>query len=196
MSKSKGNTVDPLPWIEAYGADADRFTLARGSNPGTDQAIATEWVAGSGRFCSKLFNATNLALAKGAVVPTGPLDEAALTPADRWILDRLDEVIVQTTELLEDFQFGKAAEGLYHFAWDELCDWYLELAKVQIPGTGGDPSRIATTQQVLGTVLDNLFRLLHPFVPFVTETLWTSLTGGESLVIATWPVPSGRKRDD
>ena len=195
MSKSKGNTVDPLQWIEDYGADAVRFTLARGSNPGADQAIATEWVAGSGRFCSKLFNATNLALSKGAVVPAGPLDEAALTPADRWILDRLDEVIVQTTELLEDFQFGKAAEGLYHFAWDELCDWYLELAKVQIPATGGDPSRIAATQQVLGTVLDNLFRLLHPFVPFVTETLWTSLTGGESLVIASWPVPSGRQRD-
>ena len=195
MSKSKGNTVDPLQWIEDYGADAVRFTLARGSNPGADQAIATKWVAGSGRFCSKLFNATKFALKNGAVVPTGALDPADLTAADRWILDRLDEVIVETTQLLGDFQFGKAAEGLYHFAWDEVCDWYLELAKVQIPAKDGDPDRIRTTQQVLGTVLDGLFRLLHPFVPFVTETLWTALTGGESLVIAAWPTPSGREKD-
>ena len=111
MSKSKGNTVDPLQWIEDYGADAVRFTLARGSNPGADQAIATEWVAGSGRFCSKLFNATNFVLSKGAVVPTEPLDEAALTQADRWILDRLDEVIVQTTELLERLPVRQSGGG-------------------------------------------------------------------------------------
>ena len=191
MSKSKGNTVDPLQWIEDFGADAVRFTLARGSNPGADQAIATEWVAGSGKFCQKLFNATKFALLNGAQVPTGPLDEAALTAADRWVLDRLDEVITGTTDLLGDFQFGKAAEGLYHFAWDEVFDWYLELAKVQ----SADPARQPTTQAVLGTVLDALFRLLHPFVPFVTEHLWTTLTGGESLVVAAWPTVSGRARD-
>ena len=195
MSKSKGNTVDPLQWIEDYGADAVRFTLARGSNPGADQAIATEWVAGSGKFCSKLFNATKFAQLNGARVPDGELDVDALTPADRWILDRLDEVITQTTQLLGDFQFGKAAEGLYHFAWDEVCDWYVELAKVQMPRTDADPARVASTQAVLGTVLDALFRLLHPFIPFVTETLWTALTGGESLVIADWPTPSGRRKD-
>ena len=109
------------------------------SNPGADQAIATEWVAGSGKFCSKLFNATRFALLNGATVPTRTADGGSLTPADRWILDRLDEVIAQTTDLLADFQFGKAAEGLYHFAWDEVCDWYLELAKVQMPAGGGDP---------------------------------------------------------
>ncbi len=128
-------------------------------------------------------------------MPTEPLDAASLTPADRWILDRLDEVVVQTTDLLTDFQFGKAAEGLYHFAWDEVCDWYLELAKVQMPAAGGDPRRVAATRRVLGTLLDGLLRLLHPFVPFVTETLWTSLTGRESLVIADWPTPSGRAKD-
>jgi valyl-tRNA synthetase len=191
MSKSKGNTVDPLQWIEDYGADAVRFTLARGSNPGADQAIATEWVAGSGKFCQKLFNATKFALLNGAQVPNAPLDEAALTAADRWVLDRLDEVITETTDLLGDFQFGKAAEGLYHFAWDEVFDWYLELAKVQC----ADPVQLPTTQAVLGTVLDGLFRLLHPFVPFVTEHLWTTLTGGESLVVAAWPTASGRTRD-
>jgi valyl-tRNA synthetase len=194
MSKSRGNTVDPLKWIDIYGADAVRFTLARGSNPGADQAIAEEWVAGAGKFCSKLFNATRFALLNGAVVPDVPLIEADLTPADRWILDRLDEMVGTTTDLLADFQFAKGAEGLYHFAWDEVCDWYLELAKVQI-ASGDTAERVdllVTTRQVLGTVLDGLLRLLHPFVPFVTDTLWTSLTGEESLVIADWPVPSGR----
>ncbi len=197
MSKSRGNTVDPLKWIDTYGADAVRFTLARGSNPGADQAIAEEWVAGSGKFCSKLFNATRFALLNGAVVPDVPLIEADLTPADRWILDRLDEMITATSDLLADYQFAKAAEGLYHFAWDEVCDWYLELAKVQLAAgvDGADPTRTVVTRQVLGTVLDGLLRLLHPFVPFVTDTLWTSLTGEESLVIADWPAPSGRGRD-
>ncbi len=193
MSKSRGNTVDPLQWIDTYGADALRFTLARGSNPGADQAIAQEWVAGAGRFCSKLFNATRFALLNGAVLPDVPLIEADLTPADRWILDRLDEMIAGTTDLLGDFQFAKAAESLYHFAWDEVCDWYLELAKVQI--AQGDPDHVVATRQVLGTVLDGLLRLLHPFVPFVTDTLWTTLTGEESLVIADWPAPSGRTAD-
>ena len=200
MSKSRGNTVDPLKWIDTYGADAVRFTLARGSNPGADQAIAEEWVAGAGKFCSKLFNATRFALLNGAVVPDVPPVESGLTAADRWILDRLDQMIATTTDLLADFQFAKAAEGLYHFAWDEVCDWYLELAKVQIataetPGstdTAEGADRLVTTRQVLGTVLDGLLRLLHPFVPFVTDTLWTTLTGDESLVIADWPVPSGR----
>ncbi len=191
MSKSRGNTVDPLKWIDTYGADAVRFTLARGSNPGADQAIAEEWVAGSGKFCSKLFNATRFALLNGAVVPDVPLIEGDLTPADRWILDRLDEMMTATTDLLADYQFAKAAEGLYHFAWDEVCDWYLELAKVQLAAGDADPARAVVTRQVLGTVLDGLLRLLHPFVPFVTDTLWTSLTGAESLVIADWPAPSG-----
>ncbi len=192
MSKSKGNGVDPLAWIERYGADAVRFTLARGANPGADQAIAEEWVGGAGKFCTKLFNATKFAMMNGAVLPEIPLQEADLTPADRWVLDRLDQLIGETTALLADFQFGKAAEGLYHFAWDEVCDWYLELAKVQIPVGAQDSGRTGTTRAVLGTVLDGLLKLLHPFVPFVTETLWTTLTGGESLVIAPWPRPSGR----
>ena len=189
MSKSKGNGVDPLAWIEQYGADAVRFTLARGANPGTDLAIAEEWVAASRNFCSKLFNATRFAMINGAVVTVDLPSADRLTEADAWVLDRLDEVIGRTTSLLEDFQFAKAAEGLYHFVWDEVCDWYLELAKIQIRDDG---DRAETTRAVLGSVLDAVLRLLHPFVPFVTETLWTSLTGGESLVIAAWPSPTGR----
>jgi len=188
MSKSKGNGIDPLAWIEKYGADALRFTLARGANPGADLALAEEWVAGSRNFCSKLFNATRFALLNGATVADAALAPDDLSDADAWILDRLDEVTERTTALLADFQFSKAAEGLYHYAWDEFCDWYVELAKVQMR----DESMVATTRAVLGTVLDGLLRLLHPFVPFVTEELWTSLTGGETLVLADWPTPSDR----
>ncbi len=100
MSKSKGNGVDPLAWIDKYGADAVRFTLARGANPGADQAIAEDWVGGAGKFCTKLFNATKFAMMNGAVLPETPLDTAELTPADRWVLDRLDQVTDETTALL------------------------------------------------------------------------------------------------
>jgi valyl-tRNA synthetase len=193
MSKSKGNVVDPLEWIDRFGADAVRFTLARGANPGTDQAIAEDWVRGSKSFCSKLHNATRFALMNGATVPDEPIDRAVSSAADRWILGRLDDVIAATTTLLGDFQFAKAAEGLYHFAWDEVCDWYLELAKAPLYDGGVEAEH---TRAVLGTVLDALLKLLHPFVPFVTESLWTSLTGGESLVIAPWPVASGAAPDD
>ncbi len=192
MSKSRGNVVDPLVWIETYGADAVRFTLARGANPGVDQAIAEDWVRGSKSFCSKLFNATRFALLNGAAVPAEPVDAAAGSPADRWILDRLDAVTAETTAMLGDFQYAKAAEELYHFAWDEFCDWYLELAKAPLQAGGPAADH---TRAVLGTVLDALLRLLHPFVPFVTESLWTRLTGGETLVTAAWPTPSGRAVD-
>ncbi|NNG36570.1 valine--tRNA ligase [Nakamurella aerolata] len=196
MSKSKGNGIDPLELIDSYGADALRFTLARGANPGTDQSLATDWVAGSRNFCSKLFNATKFALLNGAAVPQQPPAGEQLTDADAWILERLDETVQRTTALLADYQFAKAAEGLYHYAWDEFCDWYVELAKVQLRAAeqAGDQQRIDSTRAVLGTALDGLLRLLHPFVPFVTETLWTTLTGGDSLVIAAWPQPSGREK--
>ncbi len=192
MSKSRGNVVNPMDWIDTYGADAVRLTLARGANPGADQAAAAEWVAGSRNFCSKLFNATRFALMNGARVPDAPVDRAALSDPDGWILDRLDETVTATGGLLADFQIGKAAEGLYHFVWDELCDWYLEFAKVAIYG---DESQAEPTRQVLGHTLDTVLRLLHPFIPFVTEELWKSLTGGESIVIADWPTASGVAAD-
>ncbi|MGH3621680.1 MAG: class I tRNA ligase family protein, partial [Sciscionella sp.] len=114
------------------------------------------------------------------------------TEVDRWITDRLDSVVVEVGALLDDYQFAKATETLYHFTWDELCDWYLELAKIQFD-EGGD--RAEATRSVLGHVLDVVFRLLHPFMPFISETLWTELTGGESLVIAEWPKPSDSDMD-
>ncbi|MDA3646506.1 valine--tRNA ligase [Saccharopolyspora indica] len=193
MSKSAGNTVDPLEWMDTYGTDALRFTLARGANPGTDSPISEEWVAASRSFCTKLFNATKFAMMNGAKVPERLADRAELTDADRWILDRADQLVSDVDALLEDFQFAKATEALYHFTWDEFCDWYLELTKVQLDA-GGD--RAERTREVLGHVLDVLLRLLHPTIPFITETLWTALTGRESVVVAEWPKPSGAVADE
>jgi len=188
MSKSKGNVVDPLDWMDAYGSDALRLTLARGANPGTDVPIGDEWVAGSRNFCTKLWNATRFALLNGATV-AGPLPDAAeQSVVDRWILSRLATVTQAVDAGYEDYQFAKTTETLYHFVWDELCDWYLELAKLPLKG-GGRPAEV--TRRVLGEVLDVVLRLLHPVTPFVTDALWTELTGGESLVVAQWPASLG-----
>ncbi len=188
MSKSRGNIVDPLDWMDAYGSDALRFTLARGANPGADVPISEEWVQGSRNFCTKLWNATRFALLNGATT-TGDLPAAdELSVADRWILSRLGAVGEQVDAAYEDFQFAKITEVLYHFVWDEVCDWYLEIAKLPL-AAGGRPAEV--TRRVLGEVLDVVLRLLHPVVPFVTEALWCELTGGESLVVAAWPAGGG-----
>ena len=186
MSKSRGNTVDPLDWIDRFGADATRFTLARGSSPGGDVAISEEWVAGARNFCNKLWNATRFALLNGADAGAGELPGTARLPVpDRWILSRLAAVTAETDDLLERFEFAKACDVLYHFAWDEFCDWYLELAKPAL--AGADAAAAAATRSVLGFVLDRLLRLLHPVMPFVTDELWAALTGGESVLAAAWP---------
>ncbi|SFQ49932.1 valine--tRNA ligase [Amycolatopsis rubida] len=185
MSKSRGNVLDPLEWMDAYGADATRFTLARGANPGADMALADEWAAGSRNFCTKLWNASKFAMMNGATAEGALPPASELTEPDRWILGRLAALVSEVDGLFEDFQFAKVANALYQFTWNELCDWYLELAKVQL--YQGDSARVEATRKVLGQVLDTVLRLLHPFVPFVTEKLWTALTGGESLVIAAWP---------
>jgi valyl-tRNA synthetase len=183
MSKSFGNAVDPLDWMDAYGSDALRFTLARGANPGADVPIGEEWVQGSRNFCNKLWNATRFAMLNGAAVRELPGPEA-LSPVDRWMLSRLHATVAEVDALYEDYEFAKATEALYHLVWDEFCDWYVELAKG--PLAAGGAAAQATTA-VLGHVLDVLLRLLHPVIPFVTEALWTTLTGGESVVVAPWP---------
>jgi valyl-tRNA synthetase len=194
MSKSRGNTVDPLDWIDRFGADATRFTLARGANPGSDEAISEEWAAGSRNFCNKLWNATRFAILNGSIAQSTSLErvnhatDSAHSVADRWILSRLSAVIAEVDGLFEEFEFGKICETLYHFAWDEVCDWYVELAKV--PLTGSDEVAADRTREVLGFVLDQLLRLLHPVMPFVTEELWTALTGEDSVMVAAWPTYS------
>jgi valyl-tRNA synthetase len=185
MSKTVGNTVDPNEWMDVYGTDATRFALARVANPGVDAPIGDDNVAAARNFGTKLWNAARFALANGAS-PALPLPSTP-TDADAWILGRLHEVTAQVDALLEDFQFAKATEALYHFTWDELCDWYLELAKPQLASAGTAEG----TRAVLGHVLDVLVRLLHPVSPFLTEALYQALTGAETVVTAPWPTAVG-----
>jgi valyl-tRNA synthetase len=190
MSKSRGNVIDPLEFMDKYGADALRFTLARGANPGTDQALAEDWIGGSRNFATKLWNATRFAMMNGATV-TGDLPAIdSLNAIDKWILSRLSETISETTDLLEKYEYARACELMYHFAWDDLCDWYLELSKETFASGNAEG-----TKRVLGFVLDQLFRLMHPVMPFITEQMWTTLTGGESLVVAQWPVANAAHVD-
>ncbi|BDH56732.1 valine--tRNA ligase [Tsukamurella sp. PLM1] len=184
MSKSKGNGIDPLDWVQEYGADALRFTLARGTIPGADLNVGADAAASSRKFATKLFNATKLALMNDAHVGELPA-RTDLTDADRWILDRLAAVQAEADAAFDANELGKACEALYHFAWDELCDWYLEVAKLQLQGE--DAAVAESTRLVLGHALDIVLRMLHPTMPFVTEVLWKALTGGTSLVIAEWP---------
>jgi valyl-tRNA synthetase len=188
MSKSSGTAVDPLDWMDAYGSDAVRFTLARGANPGVDVPIGEDWVQASRNFANKIWNATRFALMNGATVE-GPLPPAEqLSATDRWILSRLNATVAAVDAYYEDYQFAKLSDALFHFAWDEVFDWYVELSKTTFIA-GGEAADVS--RRVLGEVLDVTLRLLHPIVPFVTETLWTALTGRESVVIADWPADSG-----
>ena len=182
MSKSRGNVIDPIEFMDKYGADALRFTLARGANPGTDQALAEDWIGGSRNFATKLWNATRFAMMNGANVNGALPATSELNAIDRWILSRLSETLRDVDTLLEGYEFARACETLYHFAWDDLCDWYLELSKETFASDNK-----ANSQRVLGHVLDQLLRALHPVMPFITEELWCTLTGGESLVVAQWP---------
>ncbi|GAA2418755.1 valine--tRNA ligase [Streptomyces pulveraceus] len=192
MSKSFGNVVNPLDWMDKYGSDALRFTLARGANPGVDVPIGEEWVQGSAKFSNKIWNATRFALMNGATIE-GELPSAdEMSVTDRWILSRLNKTVAEVDAYYDDFQFSKLSEALRHFAWDEVFDWYVELSKTTFFG-GGRPAEVSG--RVLGEVLDVMLRLLHPVVPFVTETLWTALTGRESVVIADWPTDSGFRDD-
>jgi valyl-tRNA synthetase len=190
MSKSRGNVIDPIEFMDKYGADALRFTLARGANLGTDQALAEDWIGGSRNFATKLWNATRFAMMNGATVEGDLPDFNSLNAIDRWILTRLNQTIAEADSLFESFEFSRACELIYHFAWDDLCDWYLELSKETFASDNK-----AASQRVLGHVLDQLMRLLHPVMPFITEELWCSLTGKESLVIAQWPVSDKRQID-
>ncbi|KAA0022932.1 valine--tRNA ligase [Antrihabitans cavernicola] len=191
MSKSRGNGIDPLDWVDLYGADALRFTLARGAQPGSDLSVGESQASASRNFVTKLFNATKFALMNGAAVGELP-ERASLTDADRWILDRLEEVRAEIDSAFDSYEFGKACESLYHYAWDEVCDWYLELAKVQF---GAGDAVAANTRVVLGVVLARLLELLHPVIPFITEALWKALTEQESIVTTAWPQASGVATD-
>ena len=198
MSKSFGNVIDPLEFIDAYGADALRFALLQHTSPGTDVPLAPEWVEGAKRFTNKLWNATRFAL--GALDGTRP-DELPvpeqLTLEDRWILSALERTREQVEAAYATWDWARISQALYHFTWDEFADWYVEAVKIRVYGEDEGAREIA--RQVLAWVLDDLLRLLHPLVPFVTEALWRSLTGAaggrDSLMVAAWPTAHPDRRD-
>ena len=192
MSKSKGNVIDPLTIIDQYGTDAFRFTLAAFAAQGRDIKLAEERIAGYRNFANKIWNAARFSLMNLAGFDPGTVDAGALklTNADRWILYRLNEAARETDEALAAYRFNDAAGALYRFTWSEFCDWYIELVKDDF--YKGEEIRKTTAQYVLWFVLENLLRLLHPFMPFVTEEIWQALPGDKtsaSIMLASYPVP-------
>jgi valyl-tRNA synthetase len=187
MSKSLGNGVDPMEVIDKYGADAMRFMLSTGCTPGNDLRFRWERVEMARNFANKIWNASRFALMnmEGFTVDQININDN-LTIADQWILHRLNETIQETTRLLDMFEYGEVGRVLYNFIWDDLCDWYIEVAK--LPLYGQDEEAKKTTRSVLAYVLDQTMRLLHPFMPFVTEEIWQHLPHeGDSLIVASWP---------
>lgn len=187
MSKSLGNGVDPMEVIDKYGADALRFTLATGNSPGNDQRFYWEKVESNRNFANKIWNASRFALMNLSGFTYEDIDlSGPLSAPDKWILSRLQSTIADVTRLMDTFEFGEAGRILYNFIWDDLCDWYIEMAKLALYGT--DAAVKKTTQSVLVTVLDQTLRLLHPFMPFITEEIWQALPHqGESITVAAWP---------
>jgi len=194
MSKSLGNGVDPLEVIEQYGADAMRYMLTTGITPGQDLRFRWERVEQARNFANKIWNASRFVLMNLEGYAPRPLDEAELaklSTADRWILHRLNETAANVTRLLDSYEFGETGRALYDFIWDDLCDWYIEFAKLTLYGSDADAK--ARTQNVLAYVLDNTLRLLHPFMPYLTEEIWSHLpTDGETITLAAWPQPDAK----
>jgi valyl-tRNA synthetase len=198
MSKSFGNVIDPLEFVDRYGADALRFALLRAATAGQDAPLAEEWVEGARRFANKLWNAARFVLLSvGHGSDDAMPDTAALALEDRWILSRLEDVRAEVDQAMSEWDLGRIARTLYHFMWDEYCDWYLELAKLRTGDEGGAADG-AAARWTLCHVLDRTMRLLHPLMPFLTEEVWRTLhEADESTTIqrAPWPVPEPDRRD-
>lgn len=194
MSKSLGNGVDPLDVINQYGADALRFTIATGTSPGNDQRFQWERVESSRNFINKIWNASRYVLMNIGDRQPAPIEWSSLGIADKWILHRLGETAETVQSLLDKYEFGEAGRALYDFAWDEVCDWYIEFSKLALYGE--DETAKLQTQAVLVRVIDGLLRLLHPFIPFVTEEIWQALpVDGTALVTTSWPTASLSSRN-
>ncbi len=191
MSKTMGNVIDPTLVTAEYGADALRFALITQSAPGNDLKLDIQKVEDARNFANKLWNATRFALRPIAAANIAMADDGPARPtgdlalADRWILSRLDATIDDANRLMRVHQYGEAGKAIREFVWSELCDWYIEAAKVRQRGT---PEEQAAVAQTLTYALERSVRLLHPFMPFVTEALWQELPHvGESVMIASWP---------
>ena len=184
MSKSLGNGVDPLEVIDEYGADALRFSLVMGVSPGNDTRYSKDRVESARNFANKIWNASRFVLMN--VTERKPIDTAKLDAADKWILTRLQDAITNISEHMEDGEFGLAATKIYDFAWSEFCDWYIELSKARLLGEDGEGKD--TARAVLLYVLENLLKLLHPFMPFLTEQVYKYLPETEGfLMLQKWP---------
>ena len=186
MSKSLGNGVDPLDIIAEYGADALRFTLVTGNSPGNDMRFSEEKVAASRNFANKIWNAARFILMNIEGKDIGCALPEKLYTSDKWILNRFNSVTAAVTENLEKFELGMAVSKLYDFIWDDFCDWYIELAKIRM--NGSDAESADSARRVLVWVMSNTLKLLHPFMPYITEEIWQTLPHeGEALIVAKWP---------
>ncbi|MEZ4673269.1 MAG: class I tRNA ligase family protein [Caldilineaceae bacterium] len=211
MSKSLDNVLDPLDLIREYGSDALRFTLLTGSTPGNDMKLSVQRIEANRNFANKIWTRSRFVLGNLAghelalatdtttydmryAVPAG--DELSLS--DRWILSRLQTLQTEVTRLVDSWQLGEAGRQLYEFLWNEYCDWYIEAAKVSL--NDGTPAQAQATRQVLAFVLEESLRLLHPYMPFITETIWQNLpdlgggeaTGPRALIATAWPAVTDR----
>jgi valyl-tRNA synthetase len=222
MSKSLGNALDPLDLVAEYGTDALRFSLLTGGTPGNDVKLAESRVEANRNFANKIWNAARFVIMKlqdgapevDASDPNSPRyvlpPDGELSLPDRWILSRLESVRGEVTRLIDTFQFGEAGRQMYEFLWNEYCDWYIEAAKVRL--NEGTAAQAQATRQVLAYTLEQGLRLLHPFMPFVTEAIWQNLPGigrgapaaqgaGEpagaaAIMVTRWPAPSGRRSEE
>ncbi|MDO8786306.1 MAG: class I tRNA ligase family protein, partial [Syntrophales bacterium] len=187
MSKSRGNSIDPIEMIDKYGTDAFRFTLAAFAVQGRDVRISEERIAGNKFFVNKIWNATKFSLMNLEDYQAGAhvgRDESEASLPDRWIKDRLNATIAAVVGALDEYRFNEAAAAIYQFIWHELCDWYLEMIKPTFYGKS-DPAKRAATQHTLFTVLKTSLQLLHPFMPFVTEEIWQTLVNDDSSIMVS-----------
>lgn len=188
MSKSLGNGIDPLEIIDQYGADALRLTLVTGNAPGNDMRFSNERVEASRNFANKVWNASRFILMNMKENIVEEPEDSLLGPADRWILSKANSLAKDVTENMDKFELGIAVQKVYDFIWDEFCDWYVELAKFRIYHAEEDPSSAKCVLWVLKTVLGQALKLLHPFMPFITEEIYGALVPEEeSLMISSWP---------
>ena len=202
MSKTRGNVINPLVMVEEYGADALRFALVTGTTAGNDMRFTTERIQAARNFANKLWNASRFVLSNRPEGVTGiasETDALRLSLVDRWIISRRNHTVAEVSRLLEQFHLGEAGRTLHEFVWSEFCDWYIEASKVSL--YGDDPEARAVTQSVLENTLAVILRLLHPFMPFVTEEIWHYLhpqaaaDGSESLIVAPWPAAGARDEE-
>jgi valyl-tRNA synthetase len=202
MSKSLGNVIDPIEVMDQYGTDALRFTLATSSTPGNDMKLVPERIVGNRNFANKIWNASRFVIGQTEGIEGGIPALATLksqTLADRWIISRAQRLTSEVTRLVEEFQFGEAGRQIFEFFWSEYCDWYLEIAKVQL----ADEKQRTRTAHILRAVLDRALRLLHPYMPFVTEEVWQHLYAdipaeqrpAPALIVAPWPEPHAEQVD-